>query len=99
MPALAIIHQQGLTCATCGALVAKPGSQSVVTTKDGAIILFADTDPPAQLALAIVCEKGHQTKPPPSVRIEMAGSSPSAPEAANAVALNGTLRSGKKLTF
>lgn len=99
MPALALIHQQTLLCAVCRSEVAALGSHSVVTTRDGAVILFDDQDPPTQLTVAIVCNDGHTTKPPSSVKIVVAGTTGKAPRANNAVAIEGKTRSGKLLQF
>jgi hypothetical protein len=99
MPALVLKHVEDLRCTTCGATLATAGSRSTITNQRGDIILFDDQDPPTQLIITIICANGHRTDPPDSVDFELGGVDMKAPKATNAVALRGSSRSGRPITF
>jgi len=62
MPFLALVHLRELRCATCDALLAEGGARSFVVDERGEAINFSSEDPPAEMAIDIVCPNGHETR-------------------------------------
>jgi hypothetical protein len=89
-----------IKCKDCGEVLAQAGTYATLRSQ-GAIVLFNDADPPAQLAAVLECSNGHRTIPKDACSIEpwflTPLDTPIAP--AQAIVLKAVTGSGEILTF
>ncbi|HTX58394.1 MAG TPA: hypothetical protein VMH02_01870 [Verrucomicrobiae bacterium] len=57
---LSLVHLRDLRCGVCGTLLASAGARSFVVGGDGLPASFDQSDPPAELAAALLCPQGHE---------------------------------------
>lgn len=63
MPGVNIIFSSELKCDDCGEVLGRSGEYATLCSKDGAVFLVNDADPPTGLKVTLECKSGHQTKP------------------------------------
>ena|ERR1700681_1266054 len=98
MPGINVAFPSAFACPECSAVLAAAGARSTLTDESGALILFNDGDPPAQLTIALKCPNGHRVAPPDDSTIEWWFVSPKdAPEGCAAVAVRGKTASGREI--
>ncbi len=60
MPFLSLVHLRELRCGQCNVLLAQAGARSFVVDERGEAINFSESEPPDEMAAAIVCPNGHE---------------------------------------
>ena len=94
MPGVRIVHKYELLCPVCHEKLGSPEDRSLLINEDGAVMLFADNDPPQRLAVALVCSHGHVVAKPDDFPFEWWFESQNN-AGCKAVVVSGTTASGR----
>ena len=98
MPGINVVFAGEFACPACSVDLAQAGARSTVTDESGALILFADSDPPKELTIALICPNGHRVAPPQDSSFEWWFTTPkNAPKGCAAIAVRGRTASGRDL--
>jgi hypothetical protein len=98
VPGINFVFAHAFACPECTVALAVAGARSTLTDETGALILFADSDPPLELTVSLKCPNGHTVTPPDDSSFEWWFSSPKdAPEGCVVVAVRGRTVSGREL--
>ena len=61
MPFLDLVHLRERACASCGAVLAPPGSRSFIVDASGLPVDFSPEQTPQGMTVRLLCTNGHET--------------------------------------
>lgn len=97
---LSLVHLRELRCRECSQILAPAGARSFIVDGSSEPVRFSQDDPPAEMAVRLLCPTGHvnELRVPDGVSAEESLNTPDdAPLGADACLISGTTESGKAL--